>query len=235
MRYRRVSGCGLNPGILLILGDRARERLRQIKREFPPVKQVVMYPDLKRSIDVFIALLLMPVALPLCLGILVAIRLESPGAPLFVQERVGRERKPFRMLKLRTMHHETSNVASHLVDTARITKLGAILRKLKLDELPQLANILVGSMSLVGPRPCLPSQTELVKERERRGVFAIRPGVTGAAQIRGIDMSDPIRLAEEDAAYMRTASLRKDVTILARTIIGSGRGDAATRRFGSEL
>lgn len=189
-----------------------------------------MYSALKRTIDIGASLVLTPVALPVCLLLLLAIRIESPGSPLFVQERVGRNRVLFKMLKLRTMRHDTANAASHLVGAAQITRLGAVLRKLKLDELPQLANILAGSMSLVGPRPCLPNQTVLLEERTRRGVYSIRPGVTGAAQIRGIDMSDPERLAEADAAYMRNASLGGDLAILARTLVGGGRGDAAARQ-----
>ncbi|GAB5348734.1 sugar transferase [Alteriqipengyuania sp. 357] len=189
----------------------------------------------KRAFDLAVAILLAPIALPLCLLLLIAIRLESPGAPLFVQERVGRDRKPFRMLKLRTMRSDTEHAASHLVGAAQITRLGGVLRKLKLDELPQLANILAGSMSLVGPRPCLPNQEELIEERAQRGVYAIRPGVTGAAQIRGIDMSEPRRLAEADAAYMHQATFRGDLAILIATATGSGRGDAAARRIENKV
>ena len=192
------------------------------------------YRVAKRAFDLAVAIVLAPIALPLCLILLVAIRLESPGAPLFVQERVGRDRKPFRMLKLRTMRSDTEHAASHLVGAAQITRLGAILRKLKLDELPQLANILSGSMALVGPRPCLPNQDELIEEREKRGVFAVRPGVTGAAQIRGIDMSEPARLAEADARYIENANFFGDLSIIVRTATGGGRGDAATRRIGDE-
>ncbi|MXP10922.1 sugar transferase [Pseudoblastomonas halimionae] len=192
------------------------------------------YRVAKRAFDLAVAIVLAPVALPLCLILLVAIRLESPGAPLFVQQRVGRDRKPFRMLKLRTMRSDTEHAASHLVGAAQITRLGAVLRKLKLDELPQLANILSGSMALVGPRPCLPDQDELIEEREKRDVFAVRPGVTGAAQIRGIDMSEPARLAEADARYIENADFFGDLSIIVRTATGGGRGDAATRRFGDE-
>ena len=189
----------------------------------------------KRMFDLAVALTLAPVALPLCLVLLGAIRLESPGSPLFVQERVGRHRKPFRMLKLRTMRSDTAHVASHLVGAAQITRVGAFLRRTKLDELPQLANIITGSMSLVGPRPCLYNQTELVEERAVRGVYALRPGVTGAAQVRGIDMSDPRRLAEADATYMKHATLAGDFLILLRTAFGGGQGDAATGPVGGKL
>ena len=139
------------------------------------------------------------------------------------------------MLKLRTMRSDTQNAASHLVGVAQITRIGAILRRSKLDELPQLANILSGSMSLVGPRPCLPNQTELIEERARRGVYDIRPGVTGAAQIEGIDMSDPTRLAERDAAYKKSASFSLDVLIILRTVRGGGQGDAAAKSIEERL
>jgi O-antigen biosynthesis protein WbqP len=102
------------------------------------------------------------------------------------------------------------------------------LRRTKLDELPQLLNIIRGEMSFVGPRPCLPTQTELIEERRRRGVFEARPGLTGLAQVQNIDMSDPPRLAEVDAAYLATRSFRNDLGILYRTFFG-GRSRGASR------
>lgn len=188
-----------------------------------------MYRMTKRAFDVCVALALLPLAAPVCALLLLAIRVETPGNPLFVQRRVGRDRKTFSMLKLRTMRSDTSDLPSHEVGGAQITTLGAILRKLKLDELPQLANILTGSMSLVGPRPCLPSQDELIAERDKRGVFEHRPGVTGAAQVLGIDMSDPQLLAETEAEYLGRASFAGDLSILLHTAIGRGQGDAALR------
>ena len=184
----------------------------------------------QRLVDLAIALPLSVVVLPVCLVLLVLIRLESPGSPLFVQERVGRGRRPFRMLKLRTMRRGTVNAASHEVGAGSITRLGGLLRRLKLDELPQVWNVLTGSMSLVGPRPCLPGQHELVAERERRGLFAIRPGVTGPAQIIGVDMSEPVRLAEVEAEYFGKPRPIGDFGLLVRTFMGGGRGDAARLR-----
>mgnify|MGYP001809998799 CR=1 FL=1 len=112
---------------------------------------------------------------------------------------------------------------------ASITPFGAFLRKMKLDELPQLVNVLRGDMSFVGPRPCLPSQEKLIAERERRGVYAIRPGITGPAQIAGIDMSTPVKLAEADGHYLAAITLSGDLGYLVKTAVGSGRGDAVTR------
>jgi O-antigen biosynthesis protein WbqP len=112
----------------------------------------------------------------------------------------------FRCHKLRTMYAGTASMPTHEVSVSRITPIGGFLRRTKLDELPQLWNVLKGEMSLVGPRPCLPAQTVLVEERRRRGVAALRPGITGTAQLRGVDMADPAKLAEIDAEYLAAAS-----------------------------
>ena len=147
------------------------------------------------------------------------------GSPLFRQERVGRNQKPFTLVKFRTMRPNTASVATHLADASAVTKLGHFLRRSKLDELPQLWNVLKGEMSLVGPRPCLFSQTELIDERESRGVFNARPGITGLAQIKGIDMSTPGLLAETDALMLKELDLRAYFTFILKTVTGSGRGD----------
>ena len=183
---------------------------------------------LQRLFDLLVSLPLALVVTPVCLVLLVLVRLESAGSPLFVQQRVGKGQQPFAMLKLRTMHTGTANVASHQVGAASITRLGAVLRRLKLDELPQLWNVIAGHMSLVGPRPCLPSQHELVAERAKRGIFALRPGVTGPAQIAGIDMSDPVRLATFEEQYFSVDRPLGDVRLLVSTALGGGRGDAVT-------
>jgi O-antigen biosynthesis protein WbqP len=105
-----------------------------------------------------------------------------------------------------------------------VTALGEHLRRFKIDELPQLWNVLIGDMSLVGPRPCLPSQIELVEARRRLGVLEMRPGITGLAQVSGVDMSDPNRLAEIDARYVRTQSLLGDFGLIWATLRGQGVG-----------
>jgi O-antigen biosynthesis protein WbqP len=186
----------------------------------------------KRAFDLVVALLLLTIFSPVIGLLLVAIRLESPGNPLFIQERVGRHGRPFLIYKLRTMLCGTANVASHHVGTDRVTRLGRILRRLKLDELPQLWNVVNGSMSLVGPRPCLFSQQELINERNRYRLFEFRPGVTGPAQLVNLDMSQPVRLAEVEAQYFRDASLAQDVGILMRTLLGHGTGDPAQLHSG---
>ncbi|MBB4001099.1 sugar transferase [Aurantimonas endophytica] len=161
----------------------------------------------------------------LILVLVVVIRLSSPGPGLFLQERVGRGQQRFRCCKLRTMAEGTPHVATHHAQAASITRLGRWLRRVKLDELPQLWNVLKGEMSLVGPRPCLPVQAELIAARERRGVFALRPGITGRAQVLGVDMSDPERLARIDAEYAASRSFAGDLRLLVQTFIGAGRGD----------
>jgi len=123
------------------------------------------------------------------------------------------------------MYRDTRNAPSHETGASAVTPIGRYLRRLKLDELPQLWNVLVGEMSFVGPRPCLPSQTELIASRRARGLYKIRPGITGVSQVAGIDMSEPERLALHDATYLRDMSLTTDLRLIAATILGSGRGD----------
>lgn len=146
-------------------------------------------------------------------------------SPLFRQERVGRAQKPFVLVKFRTMRPDTASVASHLADVSAITPLGRFLRRTKLDELPQLWNVLKGDMNLVGPRPCLFNQKELIEERAKRGVYNARPGITGLAQIQGIDMSTPKLLAETDAEMLETLNLRNYFRYIVLTVLGKGSGD----------
>ena len=146
-------------------------------------------------------------------------------SPLFHQQRVGREKQPFILVKFRTMRPETVSVASHLADASAITPLGYFLRRTKLDELPQLWNVLKGEMSLVGPRPCLFNQHELIAERDKRGVYRARPGITGLAQIQGVDMSTPELLAQTDAAMLKTVTLRGYFRYIFLTVLGKGAGD----------
>lgn len=153
------------------------------------------------------------------------VRRDSAGPGLFRQERVGRNGAPFTCLKLRTMRVETVSAASHETPASAVTALGTRLRRWKLDELPQLWNVLRGEMSFVGPRPCLPVQRELVEERRRRGVLELRPGITGLAQVQGIDMRDPVRLATIDAEYAATRSFAGDLKLILRTVAGGGQGD----------
>ncbi len=177
-----------------------------------------------RVFDVLLSLLGFGMGAPLWVLLLVLGWLDT-GSPLFRQERVGRHQKPFTLVKFRTMRPDTASVATHLADASAVTKLGRFLRRSKLDELPQLWNVLKGEMSLVGPRPCLFNQSELIDERESRGVFNVRPGITGLAQINGIDMSTPRLLAETDALMLKEMGLRAYFTFILKTVTGSGSGD----------
>lgn len=177
-----------------------------------------------RAFDVLLAACGLLLLAPLLL-LLGALGYLDTGSPLFRQLRVGRGQQPFVLVKFRTMRPGTASVATHLADANAVTPYGRFLRRTKLDELPQLWNVLKGEMSLVGPRPCLPSQTELVAERAARGVFDARPGITGLAQIQGIDMSTPKLLAETDARMLQNLSLRAYWRYLLLTLAGAGRGD----------
>lgn len=177
-----------------------------------------------RVFDVFFALLGLVVGLPLLL-LLVVVGLFDTGSPVFMQERVGRNKKPFTLVKFRTMSKETLSVASHLASPAAITPFGRFLRRTKLDELPQLWNVLKGEMSLVGPRPCLFNQEELIMEREKRGVLAARPGITGLAQVNDIDMSTPTLLAETDQKMLQNLTVSAYFKYILMTVSGKGAGD----------
>lgn len=157
--------------------------------------------------------------------VLWVVGLFDTGSPIFRQERVGRNKKPFVLVKFRTMSVDTVHVASHLASASSITKFGSFLRKTKLDELPQLWNVLKGEMSLVGPRPCLFNQEELIAEREQRGVLKARPGITGLAQVNDIDMSTPVLLAETDAKMLASLGVVDYFRYIFMTVLGKGSGD----------
>ena len=178
-----------------------------------------------RFLDFFASFLGLILLWPILLLVII-IGFFDTGSPIFVQERVGRNKRPFRLIKFRTMSVETKSVASHLANTASITKLGAFLRKTKIDELPQLINVVKGEMSLVGPRPNLFNQEELIKERDVRGVYDVLPGITGLAQIQNIDMSTPELLAEIDKKMIESLTLKEYFKYIFMTVMGSGTGDA---------
>lgn len=146
-------------------------------------------------------------------------------SPIFIQERVGKNNKTFKLIKFRTMNVGTKSVGTHDVSVAEITPLGSILRKTKLDELPQLINVALGQMSLVGPRPCLPTQKELIENRTQRSVHAGRPGITGLAQVNNIDMSTPKKLAKVDALMLGNMSTCFYFSLIIQTVFGAGSGD----------
>lgn len=178
-----------------------------------------------RLLDILFSLLGLVCGFPVLLAIYI-FGLFDTGSPLFKQERVGRNKKPFVLVKFRTMKVNTASVASHLADAAAITKFGGFLRKTKLDELPQLWNVLKGEMSLVGPRPGLFNQAELTAERDKQNVFSVRPGITGLAQVNNIDMSTPKLLAETDRKMIDNLNISNYFKYILMTVTGSGSGDA---------
>jgi O-antigen biosynthesis protein WbqP len=177
-----------------------------------------------RLFDFFFSLLGLVLGFPVLL-ILLVLGFFDTGSPLFRQQRVGRNKKPFVLVKFRTMKQDTASVASHLASADAITPFGHFLRRTKLDELPQLWNVCKGEMSLVGPRPCLFNQEELIAEREGRGVLAARPGITGLAQVNDIDMSTPKLLAETDQKMLQNLTAGAYFKYIVMTVVGRGSGD----------
>lgn len=177
-----------------------------------------------RFFDVLFSLLGLVCGFPI-LVVIYVIGLFDTGSPLFRQVRVGQKKKPFTLVKFRTMRVDTASVASHLASASSITKVGGFLRRTKLDELPQLWNVLKGEMSLVGPRPGLFNQHDLTREREAQGIYKARPGITGLAQVSGIDMATPALLAETDKKMLESLTLRNYFKYIFLTAVGRGAGD----------
>jgi lipopolysaccharide/colanic/teichoic acid biosynthesis glycosyltransferase len=159
------------------------------------------------------------------LVIWILVRLQTSGPGIFAQERVGHKGRIFTCYKFRTMHTGTAQAGTHEVAASSVTKLGVFLRKTKLDELPQIWNILKNELSLIGPRPCLPSQAHLVEIRRANGVFELKPGISGLAQINNVDMSNPEKLLYWDVRYLQRQSLKLDLKIILQTALGGGQGD----------
>lgn len=183
-----------------------------------------MTSPLIRVLDFSLALFGLILSAPIFL-LIYLIGLFDTGSPVFCQQRVGKHRRPFTLIKFRTMVKATESVATHMVDSSSVTKLGAFLRKTKLDELPQLINVLRGEMSFVGPRPCLFNQEELIEARQKRGVLDVLPGITGLAQVNGVDMSEPEKLAKLDAEMISSFSLALYFQLIIQTATGKGTGD----------
>ncbi|HLZ76752.1 sugar transferase [Phenylobacterium sp.] len=183
---------------------------------------------MKRALDIVGGLAGLVILSPLLAGLAIAVRLESPGPALHWSKRVGRRNRIFVMPKFRTMRLGTPDVATHLLDDPDrwVTPLGRFLRRTSLDEIPQLWSVLKGDMSLVGPRPALFNQDDLVALRTEAGVDALRPGLTGWAQINGRDELPIPEKAELDRQYLERMSFAFDLRILAVTALSalSGRG-----------
>jgi lipopolysaccharide/colanic/teichoic acid biosynthesis glycosyltransferase len=182
---------------------------------------------IRRAVDIAVSAALLGLSAPLLAVAMAAIKLESPGSPIYRQRRIGMGGRPFEMLKLRTMVAGAEGIGAGLAIDAgdpRVTRVGALLRRTSLDELPNLLNVLRGEMSLIGPRPTLPAQVAAYTPRQR-GRLQIRPGITGWAQVNGraaLPWSERIEL---DLAYIEHRSLALDLRILWRTlaiVLGGG-------------
>lgn len=157
--------------------------------------------------------------------VLLVLGFFDTGSPVFFQERMGKHKKKFLLYKFRSMRMGTQSVATHLAGYSTVTKYGSFLRKSKLDELLQLWNVLIGDMSLVGPRPNLFNQKELIAERDKKGVYDVLPGITGLSQINKIDMSMPQLLAETDAKMIFGMNVFLYFKYIGATMFGKGFGD----------
>lgn len=181
-----------------------------------------------RFLDLIIALFGLFLLAPIFIILLIIGYLDT-GSPIFLQERLGKDKRPFSLMKFRTMYLNSPSIATHLSNANSITLYGSFLRKSKLDELPQLWNVIKGEMSLVGPRPNLFNQEELIFERTSLGVYNVRPGITGLAQITKIDMSTPKLLAETDAKMINEFNTFMYFKYIFLTIFGRGYGDSINK------
>ncbi len=159
-----------------------------------------------RLFDILFSLLGLVFLSPLLIVFLFLGLLDN-GSPLFFQKRVGRNLKSFLLIKFRTMPIKTKSVGTHLIKNIQFSFFGYFLRRTKLDEIPQLLNVLFGDMSIVGPRPCLLNQKKLISERKKRGVFKVKPGITGLAQIMGVNMRTPTLLSKIDLKMINEMNL----------------------------
>ena len=182
-----------------------------------------------RIFDFVFAIIALVLLAPVMLIILLFIYCDT-GKPIFIQRRLGRNKIEFNIYKFRTMFNDTESLTNNLVHQRQITRLGRYLRKTKLDELPQLFNVLNGTMSFVGPRPNLLNQENLIVLRNQLNVYDALPGITGLAQINGVDMSTPKKLARIDAKMVRTMNLGMYFKLLVKTALGNGFGDPVQKQ-----
>ena len=177
-----------------------------------------------RFIDIVLSFLGLVVLLPL-LVLIYILGLFDTGKPLLFQPRVGKYKKTFILVKFRTMKISTKSLPSHLVGRENITKFGLLVRKFKLDELPQLWNVLKGDMSLVGPRPIIEEEVEVVENRFKHGVSNVCPGITGLAQIKRIGTESPDYQLELDLKMLDNFNVKRYFYFIIKTILGKGIGD----------
>jgi O-antigen biosynthesis protein WbqP len=181
-----------------------------------------MYMKFKRGMDILVSATGLILLSPIILALVIAIKLDSPGPILFRQKRVGIHKKHFDILKFRTMSIETpKDTPTHMLEhpDEYITRVGRVLRKTSLDELPQIVNIFKGEMSVVGPRPALWNQYDLVAERDKYGANEVPPGLTGWAQVNGRDENSIEKKAKLDGEYVENIGLKMDLKCFFKTIV----------------
>ena len=172
-----------------------------------------------RMIRDFICIIGLLIISPFLFFTAIAIIIEDGMPILFTQERIGKNQSIFKIIKIRTLKMGAPNIGTHQLENKYKLKCGKLIRKIKLDEFPQLINVLKGDINLIGPRPGLVSQIDLTHNRNAKGVYKIKPGITGLSQVLGYDMSDPVKLAEIDKIYIQKQSLCVDFLILVSTFI----------------
>ena len=195
------------------------------------VKPKPVYDFFKRVFDIVVSLICLTVGLPVYLIMILAIVIDDPGNPFFVQERVGLNGRVFKMVKLRTMRKDAEKIKVNLAEQneyasvhfkiendPRVTKVGKFLRKTSLDETPQVLNLLTGKMSLIGPRPLIPREETVHKMREQAGVYQLRPGMTGWAQVNGRDFVEDEEKVKFDQEYFEKVGVKIDLQILWLTV-----------------
>ena len=197
-----------------------------------------MYKNyIKRLFDIVFSLLGMIILFPLFLGVALAIKLDDRGPVFFKQKRVGIDKKIFYLYKFRSMKINTPDIPTHLLDNPEqyIIRIGKFIRKTSIDELPQLFNILIGDMSIIGPRPALWNQDDLIAERDKYGANSVRPGLTGLAQISGRDeLEIPVK-AKLDGEYIEKMSFLFDCKCFFGTITAVLKHDGVVEGGTGEL
>ena len=177
----------------------------------------MLHKKFSRIIRDFICIVGLLLIAPVLFFAAIAIFIEDGRPIFFIQERIGKNKLIFKIIKMRTLKLEAPNIATHELDQKHKLKSGKLIRKIKLDEFPQLINVLKGEINLVGPRPGLISQVDLTKSRDAKGVYDVKPGITGLSQVLGYDMSNPKKLAKIDKIYIEKKSVLIDFLILAST------------------
>ena len=175
---------------------------------------------MKRLLDIILSIILLVIFLPLILVVSLLIKLESKGSIFFISDRVGKNNQIFKMIKFRTMYFDTELVESNEIKdpNKKLTNVGKILRRYSIDEIPQFLSVISGKMSIVGPRPALKSQLDLINKRTNLGIEKLKPGITGLAQINGRDMISIEKKVYYDHVYTEKKNILLDLKIIFKTV-----------------